>query len=298
MDRSRESREGMGAGGVARPGRRPARLVGAGAAAASRVSGWSGGALLCGALLLATATASAATLEEVVGRQLDWLKRTDNYLAEIRTAGLQTGTIGTVFVDNTTSPPQVAFEGELEFPSKIKRNLEIVGSADDAAASVGNRASAWRLDKAPFGKSFAFFERGIGVDEAIRRLRQANNEVGVIENPAGGLTGIRMLPNPDFLTKMDGMLDSILLGGTLPRGVETIIWFNREGRIERMVLAEGGRDSLITTLEYRGVNLPGARARKYRRTIDTRAKAQVYPSFLEMLLAIKQDDARSEQKGK
>ncbi len=295
MDRCGEPGEGIRSRGPAPHRARIDRLVGARAAARTVVS----------AVLLALAGAGwvhAATVEEVVARQLAWLKKTDTYLAEIRTSGLHTGRLGTVFVDNTVSPAQVWFQGEAEFPNKVTRTVEIAGTERDASAIVAGREATWGLAQAPFGKSFALFERGMTVEEAMARLRKATVDMTVVENPAGGVTGLRMIANPGFLTTMDGLLDSMLLGGTLPRGVETTLWFNGEGRLERMTLAEAGRDQLVTTLHYLDTNMPATRARKYRRSIEavtaagaTRAPgakaAEIYPSFLEMLLAIKQDDA-------
>jgi len=252
----------------------------------------------------------AATVEEVVARQLAWLGKTDTYLAEIRTSGLHTGKLGTVFVDNTVKPAKVLFQGDVEFPSKVTRKLEIAGTQQNTAASLAGRSSAWTLSEAPFGNSFALFERGMTVEDAMARLRQATSEITVIENPQGGVTGLRMTSNPDFLKKMDGMLDSILLGGTLPGGVETTLWFKGDGRLERMVLSESGRDELITTLHYLETNLPPSKAGTYKRSAEAVAtaaaqgptSAEVCPSFYEMLLAVQQDEAATQggpsEKGK
>jgi hypothetical protein len=263
-------------------------------AAGHRALRWSGAclaALLALALGAPRAAGAAVTLEDVVGKHLRWLEATDNYLAEIRTSGLQTGRLGTVFVDNTTMPAEAYFEGAIDFPSQRRRTLEIAGTDTSARAAMDDRAAAWALPKTPFKQSFSMFERGLSVDEAIRRVREIDPNAAVVENPVGGLNGLRVTPNQDFLTRVDGMLESLLLGGSLPRGVDTTIWFNADGRIERMVLAEGTQERLITTLHYLGTNLAASRARKYRRPIEMRGRSQVYPTLLEMLLAIKQDDA-------
>jgi hypothetical protein len=265
-------------------------------------------AACAGAALLALAApgrVGAVTVEEVVARQLAWLAKTDNYLAEVRTSGLKTGRLGTAFVDNTVSPARVLFEGDLEFPSRITRTLAIAGTERNASAAVDGRAASWALPPGPFGTSFALFERGMTLAAAMQRLRRATSDVSVIENPQGGVTGLRLVSNPDFLKTMDGVLDSMLLGGTLPRGVETTLWFNADGRLERMTLSELGRDQLVTTLHYLETNLSAVRRRKYERSMDAVASAaaagpvsaKVYPSFLEMLLAIKQEDAAAKAGG-
>jgi hypothetical protein len=253
--------------------------------------------VLACAILASGARVAAATptVEQVVQKHLAWLKATDNYLAEIRTAGLQTGRIGTVFVDNTTNPEQAYFKGEVEFPNKTKRTLEISGTDTDAAAEVEGRVAEWTIPQTPFKGSFSMFHRSFTVKDAVDRLHKMSSEVGIVENPHGGLVGLTLHPNPSFLSQVDGMLESLLLGGSLPRGVETTIWFNGDGRIERMVLSEGGADALITSLIYLDTNMPVTRQRKYRRSIKARAATttQVYPSLLEMLIAIKQDDAKA-----
>jgi hypothetical protein len=251
-------------------------------------------------LAAATGATAAATLEEVVGKHLAWLRATDNYLAELRMSGLKTGDLGTVFVDNTVSPAQVWFEGDLEFPNKVTRKLAIVGTANDTQAAVGEHASVWTLDKGPFGRSFAPLERGLTVEEAVRRLRVVSSKVTVLENPQGGVTGIRLVSEPDFLTRMDTLLASVLAGGVLPRTVDSTVWFsNANGRIERMTLTDLGAESFFVTLNYLGTNLPASRARTYRRAIEMRSKTKVHPSFYEMFLAISQQDAKAgEPKGK
>lgn len=245
-------------------------------------------------ILAGARTARAdASLESVIQKHLGWLQRTNNYLAEIRTSGLQTGRVGVVYVDNAVDPAQVFFEGEIEFPNKTKRTLEISGSDVDARATVDDRAAAWDVPKTPFNGSFSLFERGLTVAQATARVQQFSPTATVVENPQGGLVGIRMVPDPGFLSKVDGMLDSMLLGGSLPRDVPHTIWFNGDGRIERMDLGDvNGTPELVTKLIYLDVNLPAARSRKYQRPIRIQSKEQVYPSLLEMLLAIKQDDAK------
>lgn len=240
-------------------------------------------------------TAGAVTLEDVVRTHLGWLQATDNYLAELRTSGLQTGRLGTVFVDNTTTPATAYFEGSLDFPNQQKRTLEIAGTDTAARAAVDDRGAAWTVPSAPFKQSFSMFERGISVEESVRRIRDVDPNAAVLENPHGGVNGLRVTPSQDFLSRVDGMLESMLLGGTLPRGVQSTIWFNGEGRIERMVLSEGSQERMVTTLHYLGTNLPASRSRKYRRTIEMRGKREVYPTLLEMLLAIKQQDAAAER---
>lgn len=255
-------------------------------------------AVLCVALatiLVGTRPVRAeVSLETVVQKHLGWLQRTKNYLAEIRTSGLQTGRVGVVYVDNTTTPAQVFFEGEIEFPNKTKRTLEITGTDTNARATVDDRAAAWDVPTTPFNGSFSLFERGLTVAQATARVQQFSPTAKVVENPQGGLVGILMVPDPTFLSKVDGMLDDMLLGGSLPRDVPHTIWFNGDGRIERMDLGDvSGTPELVTKLIYLDVNLPAARSRKYQRTIQIHGKDEVYPSLLEMLLAIKQDDAQA-----
>lgn len=246
--------------------------------------------LVAAVLVLAAPGARAeATLESIVTSHLAWLKKTNNYLAEIRTSGLQTGRVGIVFVDNTVKPAQVYFEGQLEFPDKTKKTLAISGSNVNAAAEVDNRAAQWTVPSTPFPGSFSLLERGLTVSEAVARIQQFSPTAKAVENPQGGLVGLKLVPDPGFLSKVDGMLDSMLLGGSLPRGVEHTIWFNADGRIERMDITEGGAHELITKLNYLDVNLPTGRSRKYQRAIQTRGRREVYPSLLEMLLAIKQE---------
>jgi hypothetical protein len=241
--------------------------------------------------------AAATTLEDVVGRYLGWLAATDNYRVEIRTISTrQSANIGTVCVDNTTSPPTVRFDGEFQLRTGARSHpLVIAGNPNTAQAAVEHRATAWSLPPGPFNRSYVLIERGMNVDDAVSRLHQTSLKVTVLDNPHGGLTGIQMISNPDFQKKMEGLLEQVLLGGTLTAPGNTTVWFNGDGRLERMVINEGSPDAIVTALTYLDQNMPKEQLQSFMRGVDMQTKSQIYPSFLEMLMAVYQEDAAAQE---
>jgi len=245
------------------------------------------------ALTLVAAPARAATtLEQVVQHHLDWLGKTNNYLAELRVKGMA-APLGTVFVDNTKSPREVSYQGDVAIGSR-SRHLVITGTRSASRAALdGTKATAWNLPQGPFGSSFDLFSRGVGVQETIDRINTMASEVSVLDNPVGHLVGIKMIMNPGFLGQMDAFLDSVLLGSSIPRNIESTLWFSTTtGRLERMVLQEGQPDMVVTALKYLETNVSQARSRALVPKIDaTRAKA--YPSLVDMMKSVAADEGGS-----
>jgi hypothetical protein len=233
--------------------------------------------------------AEARELRDVVARHIEWQKSVTNYRAEITRLGLVSDRVGTVFVDNTTDPPTIHFEGTVEI-AKRERPITIVGTKEATKASVGSRVSQWELSEAPFGNSFSIISSDAGVDESVERIEATASDVEVLENPVGGLVGIRMNLDNGFMSKVDAMLESILLGGSIDRGLEATIWFNEDGRIERTVINEGQSDMVINRFKYLEVNVAESRAAELRKTVETAKRAKVYPSLLEMVWAIVLDE--------
>jgi hypothetical protein len=242
--------------------------------------------------LTAPRPGAATTLEQVVQHHLDWLAKTNNYLAELRVKGTAQP-LGTVFVDNTKSPREVNFQGDVPIGSRSRR-LVIAGTRNASRASLdGTKATAWNLPQGPFGSSFDLFSRGVGVQETIDRINTMASEVSVLENPVGGRVGIKMLMNPGFLGQMDAFLDSVLLGASIPRNVESTLWFDsKTGRLERMVLQEGKPDMVVTTLKYLETNVSQARSRALVPKIDV-GRAKEYPSLVDMMKSIATEEGGS-----
>ncbi len=242
--------------------------------------------------LTAARPAGATTLDQVVHRHLDWLAKTNNYLAELRVKGMAQP-LGTVFVDNTKSPREVNFQGNVAIGSR-SRHLVIAGTRNASRASLdGSKATAWNLPQGPFGSSFDLFSRGVGVQETIDRINTMASEVSVLDNPVGHLVGIKMIMNPGFLGQMDAFLDSVLLGGSIPRNVESTLWFSTTtGRLERMVLQEGQPDMVVTALKYVETNVSQARSRALVPKIDA-SRAKSYPSLVDMMKSIATEEGAS-----
>jgi hypothetical protein len=102
-----------------------------------------------------------------------------------------------------------------------------------------------------------------------------------------------MLMNPGFLGQMDAFLDSVLLGASIPRNVESTLWFDsKTGRLERMVLQEGKPDMVVTTLKYLETNVSQARSRALVPKIDV-GRAKEYPSLVDMMKSIATEEGGS-----
>lgn len=281
MDRTRESREGLRADG-ARGGRGRAGVPLVGRLALTALA----------LALLGARPGGATTVEEVVQRHLDWLAKTNNYLAELRVKGTAQP-LGTVFVDNTKSPREVNFQGNVPIGSRA-RHLVITGTRSASRASLdGTKATQWNLPQGPFGSSFDLFSRGAGVRETVDRIHTMSSEVVVLDNPVGGRVGIKMTMAPGFLGQMDAFLDTVLLGASIPRNIDSTLWFNSAtGRLERMVLQEGKPDMVVTTLKYLETNVSQARSRALMPKIDA-GRAKAYPSLVDMMRSIATEEGGS-----
>lgn len=279
MDRTREPGEGIRPVGPRRRDGRTGRALVAGLA-------------LIGLALAAVRPVAAVTVEQVVQKHLDWLAKTNNYLAEVRVKG-SPQPLGTVFVDNTKTPREVNFQGNVPIGSRARR-LVIQGNRNASRASLdGTKATQWNLPQGPFGSSFDLFSRGVGVQETVDRINTMSNQVTVLENPVGGKVGLKMQMSPGFLGQMDAFLDTVLLGATIPRDIDSTLWFDATtGRLDRMVLQEGKPDMVVTSLKYLESNVSQARSRALTPKIDvTRAKA--YPSLVDMMKSIATEDGGS-----
>lgn len=240
------------------------------------------------AVLLLPRPGAAVTLEDIVQRHLAWLARTNNCLVELRQKGVAQP-LGTVFIDNTKSPREVSYQGDVPIGART-RKLVITGTRNASRASVdGARNTQWTLPQGPFNSSFDLFQRGVGVKETIDRINTMASQVTVLENPVGGRYGIKMQMAPGFLGEMDGFLDSLLLGGSIPRDIDSTLWFTTDGRLDRMVLQEGKPDMVITTLKYLEVNVGAQRRAVLVPKIDT-TRGRAYPSLVDMMKSVATED--------
>jgi hypothetical protein len=244
---------------------------------------------LAACLVLRAGVASGAvTLEQVVQKHLEWLRKNNNYHADILLKG-SAEPLGSVFVDNTKAPREVHYQGNVQI-GKRTRNMVISGTRNSSRAVIdGTRSAQWDLPAGPFGNSFDLFQRGVGVKETIDRIHAMSSEVEVLENPVGGRVGIKMQMAPGFLGQMDAFLDTVLLGGSIPRNIDSTLWFNSTtGRLERMVLEDGKPDMVIATLKYTETNVSAARARALVPKFDARARS--YPSLVDLVKSVAAED--------
>lgn len=242
-------------------------------------------ALIVALLVVARAVpARAITMEQIVQRHLDWLAKTNNYYAEIWIKGAAQP-LGTVFVDNTKTPREVNFQGSLPINGR-PRELVIQGTRSASRATLDRtRATQWSLPEGPFRQSFDLFQRGVPVKETCDRIKTISSDVQVLENPVGGRVGIKMQIAPGFLGQMDALLDQLLLGASIPRDIDSTIWFDGSGRLARMVLQDGKPDMVVATLKYKETNVSSVRRAAIVPRIDV-GRAKMYPSLIDMMKAV------------
>ena len=235
-------------------------------------------------LLVGVAPAGAITFEQVIQRHLDWLAKTNNYYAEIWIKGAAQP-LGTVFVDNTKTPREVDFQGSLPINGR-PRELVIQGTRSNSRATLDRtRATQWSLPEGPFRQSFDLFARGVPLKETCDRIKTISSDVQVLENPVGGRVGVKMQIAPGFLGQMDALLDRMLLGASIPRDIDSTIWFDGNGRLARMVLQDGKPDMVVATLKYKETNVAAVRRAAIVPRMDL-GRAKMYPNLIDLMKSV------------
>lgn len=239
-------------------------------------------------LCLSVTPARARTVEEVVQKHLDWLNRVDNYVVEIKIKGMST-TLGRASVDNTKSPVEADFVGQqVPLGPSGRHALAISGSPQRTRAVLdGTRYTDWQLPAAPV---FTLFQRGATLTQTMNRISLIATTTQVLENPVGRRVGLRMDMATSYLGKLETTLDNVLLGQPLAPTFKVTLWFNEDGRIDRMVSQEGKPDQVVTSLNYLAINVSSERRRELVPPMPVARSARSYPSFADMIRSVMQQE--------